>query len=736
MAWLGLLRGTPLSGLEDAGTRRFSLWLDGQRQRLGDLTEDRLETAHTRAQAAGQWQQAALILRRASSLGQEWAAVAQRSGELQPGHIQAGHSQAVHSQPVQIQPVRTHPVHIQPAQPQPTELQGAKPQPVPGEGGWPVASASLYADALRAVGEATEASVTRPQLLLISGLSGHRWQLLMQTIRPEDRWLHLSLETVSSTQMLLASVAMQLLPQVPAALQAEVRGTLQQGNDPETLLVRLGSVVMACNQPLLLVLNSAESLPVGVFALLKYIMNWPMQVLVVLIGSADAAPRLVRTLHASLPSERLHHVALPRLTPAALAELAGLPGRLPEQKLAEQKLMEQEEVHAALTSGSDRSYAQNNVAHSRHLGPADPASLQLLLTVQQSEGWPLAAAELFAGALNRESIPGRPSRATLPESLRRSLIAQVDSVMPEQRLLLARLAALPAPFSLDSATAALGTPAREASLAASAEGFLERVPPVIRLDLPSLGWRTPDGEYPLAFTSELRRAALAGSLPQDERQRLRSVGRIPGTSVPDVGIPHAATPSSAELSSGGSPMLTGPGAAGVSGSDVGAPPVGRRPPPSGRRSGSSPPAGRRSVWLPGGYHVILENGQLHVLRLSWGEAPTLQMSWAPDPATHSADGAGCEWRLTARIDAFAGTGAEFALQVQCGEQRETLTVRPTVLGQWLTFCGRSDQPFGSLNVRAADLILTLGGVWIGGQPALPHVFGSPELVAEAALPTC
>ena len=58
------------------------------------------------------------------------------------------------------------------------------------------------------------------------------------------------------------------------------------------------------------------------------------------------------------------------------------------------------------------------------------------------------------------------------------------------------------------------------------------------------------------------------------------------------------------------------------------------------------------------------------------------------------------------------------------------------LGQWLTFCGRSDQPSGSLNVRASDLILKVGGVWIGGEPVFPHriVYAETPTEAEAEAP--
>ena len=754
-AWLGLLRGTPLSGLEDAGTTSFGLWLDGQRQRLGDLSEERLEAAHTRAQAAGHWHQATAILRRAGGLGQQWpAGVRLGSGLLQAAPtIQEPRHASQSPHPASQLPHRTS--QLRPHRPSlgllGAELSGGRVTGLDagpdtnldaGRAGLSASPVSPYTDALRVVGAALRASVSRPQLLLISGLSGHRWKLIAQMIRSEDRWLNLRLETVSSTQMLLASVAMQLLPQVPAGLQAELRGTLQQPCDPETLLVRLGSVVMACDQPLLLVLNSAESLPAGVFVLLEYLMNWPMQALVVLIGSADAAPRLLRQLHANLPSERLHHVGLPRLTPAALSQLSEILGRLPGQAAGPIQLPDPFQEVAPL---QDTVLVQNTVlfqntvtaeqpepVHSRaHSDPAAPDHLRLLLAVQQSEGWPLAAAELLRGAQDADGTgdangggavaPGHHRRMTLSEPLRRTLIAQVDSVMPEQRLLLARLAALPSPFSLDSAIAALGSQAREASLTASAEGFLECVPPVIRLDLPSLDWRTPDGEYPLAFASELRRAALAGSLPQDERQRLRSFGRLSGLAP--------------EVLSGRPPTLGRTGLETGSGAE-------RLPLRPDRRPG--PPAASRSVWLPGGYHVILEDGVMHVLRLSWGDAPTLQMTWTPaDPAARTAnrtadDQTGCEWCLTARIDAFAGTAPEFALQVQCGDQRETLDARPAAAGQWLTFCGRSDQPFGSLNVRASDLVLTLGGVWIGGEPVFPGRLAGTETLTQvkAETPVC
>lgn len=59
--------------------------------------------------------------------------------------------------------------------------------------------------------------------------------------------------------------------------------------------------------------------------------------------------------------------------------------------------------------------------------------------------------------------------------------------------------------------------------------------------------------------------------------------------------------------------------------------------------------------------------------------------------------------MTVRIDAFAGTDAESA--------------------------------FGSLNVRASDLVLTLGGVWIGGEPVFPSRLAGTEALMQAEADT-
>ena len=122
------------------------------------------------------------------------------------------------------------------------------------------------------------------------------------------------------------------------------------------------------------------------------------------------------------------------------------------------------------------------------------------------------------------------------------------------------------------------------------------------------------------------------------------------------------------------------------------------------------PSAQRSTWLPSGYHLIIEAGHLHVLRLGVPHPMTqeLNLRWrAP---------AGLPWVVTARLGAFTGNRSDYPLGVCLQTDQQVLT--PPHLppfGEAFTISGLTTDTGLELIARASDLILTIEQVSIDGQ---------------------
>ena len=67
--WLSMLRGPPLSGLEDLGSLKFRAWVDQRKSQINDQLERVLTQVYRRFERLGQKQAAELVLARADLLG-------------------------------------------------------------------------------------------------------------------------------------------------------------------------------------------------------------------------------------------------------------------------------------------------------------------------------------------------------------------------------------------------------------------------------------------------------------------------------------------------------------------------------------------------------------------------------------------------------------------------------------------------------------------------------------------
>ncbi len=300
---------------------------------------------------------------------------------------------------------------------------------------------------------------------------------------------------------------------------------------------------------------------------------------------------------------------------------------------------------------------------------ATPGALKVL---QQSEGW-LAAAQAFLpqAASSLQRLP-------LPEELRRLLLLDVDGSVSGFLETLAWLAALRIPFTeaeaLSHLQGSLSAAEVQAVLTRALDArILVRSPPHITVQMPQLTWRIPDGNDPLMFASELQRAAFAGTLDANIRARLRQA-------LADKAAAWEETP------------------------------LRWQPAPETGGQIAPTPSAQRSTWLPSGYHLIIEAGHLHVLRLGVPHPMTqeLNLRWhAPS---------GLPWVVTARLRAFTGNRSDYPLRVCLQTDQQVLT--PPHLppfGEAFSISGLTTDTGLELSARASDLILTIEQVSIDGQ---------------------
>lgn len=483
-------------------------------------------------------------------------------------------------------------------------------------------------DALRPdLDQAQEAAERAPHVLLYVGRPGSGRREALRTVLQEQAWPALHLDLVAHPGLLLTSLMLRLLPLLPAARQTDVLALLAQPLEPHETLQRLVPLLLEVG-PLVLALHVSEMNPAASSDLLDFALNWPLPLLLVLIVTLGSEEAVRQQLGRHLDRVLVSRVPL-------------FPATLPED------------------------------------GPAGQDLFQL---VRHSEGWPAAARTLLA------LPPPLSARPPLSDGLRALLLAEVRAVLPGRGAVLAALAGLPGPFSEDAAEKLLGNlgllDAPELLRLALRAGVLERVPAVIEVTLPAAEVRPPDGDHPLAFRSELQRAALATTLDPARRAALRDARpalRFPALSAPVVLTAHA------------------------------------RPEPPRLRAGPG-----RSVRLPGGYHLHLWASRLSVLRLGalGHQAPAVHLRYRPAPDATS-------WRVVFRVQDFRAESEGPPLSVLIGEGAAAEHFAPQRLagirGGWQELSGRLEPPGAPLRlvVQADDLILHLSQVQFGDGRGSP-----------------
>lgn len=320
----------------------------------------------------------------------------------------------------------------------------------------------------------------RPQLLVYVGRQASGRRESLRRLLPDLGFSVVELTAGPSSDEMLPSLLLNLCPLLEGGARQDAEALLH--TPPESMLAQLGRLLRSVRSPLAVVVHCAERFSAQSIGMLDFLMDLPRPLLTVAVTTPAGAEGLELLLSAHARPGQVHVAAVPLLSTESFADPA---------------------------SDQPGAFAQ----HAER--------------VRQSEGW------LAAASSPELQAPLSGLRARLNADVKRILRAEVSAAglaLPAFRV----LAAVPSPFSESTALKLLtggGRSEAEAHAileAGLASGVLERVADVVEVSLPQVTARVPDGLYPLAFTSELQRAALAAGLDPSERTSLRQLaGPLP-----------------------------------------------------------------------------------------------------------------------------------------------------------------------------------------------------------------
>ncbi|OOV12452.1 hypothetical protein [Deinococcus sp. LM3] len=418
--WLGSLGERVLDGLDEPGNAGLTLWLGQQRQEIADRIEAALQRRFD-IESGRAPSNAALIQTRAAQLGLN---VTGRAGT---------------------------------------------------ERALPWTAAAVAAPIQMALSLAQR----QPHLLIYTGRHASGRQDTVSAVLTDAGWRHLAVTASRSPRHLLASLLLQLRLQLPPDLQEQTDALLGSLGNDEYDQLKLCQLLMRWRNPVALILTGAEALNAETAPMLEFMLNWPLQLLIVAVARPSAEGS-IRQLFGQ-------HVGIGRVSSVPAAELSS-------------------DAVASMCSAPDANH------------------LEIL---RQSEGWLPAIPFLAAEA------SGVSRRVRFSPPLLHLLLSDVHAATGHEPRHYARLAGLSRPFTEPQAVQILaedGVTAAEIRTLLRIglrSGILERVPAQLTVAASGVIVRALDGEQPLDFSSEQQRAALAGLLDGEVRRRLRTAFGIP-----------------------------------------------------------------------------------------------------------------------------------------------------------------------------------------------------------------
>ncbi|WP_019587881.1 AAA family ATPase [Deinococcus apachensis] len=693
--WLAMLRGFPLSGLEDLGSSTFKEWVDQQRWILSQQIEEGLSRVYWRYARAEQAWALRLIAARADTLGFELSTEAPE--DLSPADLPAPGGED--TPPAELAQV--------------PELHFGRPQ-----------EEQLLERMLR---EAER----EPQVVVLHGPPGIGKSYHVERAAARGGWLTVRVPDTRSSRLVLASLAQSALRESEAGgPEAEaLRRLLLAPTSLEEDAVKVAVALARLGRPLLLVFDHVHDAPAELAPLLTFLTQVPSEgprALVLLSRQQAAQAPLTRALRARVGGI-CRELELPPLTRASVqqaleARFAAQPVRTLHGEAA--RLVQRSEgnpLHLLSLLGS----AGESGDQATHFPQAVRDSYGMDI-----DGWPSALVEAM---IRLSAIYGHFDRRVARAALGEGLAASTDTLLYEalERHIL-RETETGGTLEWPGLTLRPSPQGAETLYTFASEGLrialASRSPQLIRQDVrrrlvPALADSAPG----LAAYYARR-----GGLTEDA-ERLQRVYRagLQGQQLPDAGRRPA------------------------SGSSSPAPEPQRVPtPPHGPVAAqgylvSRDNSGWLNIWSVGRY------GHPQTLRLHLSLPPgsgeaELHLVWRLDMFSGGEELGPQQLPFPLRVE-LLGSGTAHVLTRTAtsdyleGEVRHTIHEAATE--QWmehhLTFpAPAADGAILELSVRALDVALTLGALTWQGQnllvaasdPALRSAQRGPHLLPQPGLP--
>ncbi len=472
MACLAMLRGLPLSGLEDLGSSTFQEWVEQQRWMLSEQVEQRLSAAYRRFAQKGETWATRMIATRAQALGLEDPA--ELSAEL--GLEDTATDDVLPSADVLL------------AAHSPTrhDLKDR------GAGG-PLHFERVHEET--ALQRAVERSAEHPQVVALYGapgsgkshLSAH---LIKSSLSQSGDWLTISLLGGQSGRLLLASVAHTLIQHSEPAVAEVLSKLLLEPASLDEDMVKVASALARLRRPVALLLDQVQNAPAELAPLLAFFYDMPPQGARLFVLMSREQPAQVPFLRSLLRRTEREHCLSLELSPLSQASvLRALQLHLPGQ-------------------------------------PSDQLNAYAGRLMQRSGGNALHLRSLIEEGGGEQDVKS----AVLPQVVREAHQSEIDDWPAPLYEGMRRLSVINGVFDKGLARAAMGDSVADAAdglLATALErGILLEAEVEGALRLPHL---TPlqeveRGEPHYLFRSENLRVTLSGRLPQLIRQNVR--GRL------------------------------------------------------------------------------------------------------------------------------------------------------------------------------------------------------------------
>ncbi|WP_051935668.1 AAA family ATPase [Deinococcus sp. YIM 77859] len=346
--WLAMLRGLPLSGLEDLGSPAFQEWIDQQRWALNEQIEQLLHRAYRRFERDGKTWATRAVAARAEALGFEHPG--ERLGT-------EGAPQAPSPQPAFSAPAG--PLHFE------------------------------HLGKERALQELLARAAQEPQLAVLHGPVGSGKSYLAEYVLGRSRSLTVRISNSRMSRLVLATLAQALLPVSEPSAAETLRGVLLSPGSLEEDTVKVAMALATVAQPVVILLDHAHNAPIELASLFEFLLQTPAagaRALVLLSRTPPAQAALCRAL-------------LRRFGPqqCLCLEMTPLSISLVERALEAQGLRQGEPLHARAAEVLQRS--EGNVLHLRNLleqpaGPPEEPGGRLPAAVRESyageiDGWPV-----------------------------------------------------------------------------------------------------------------------------------------------------------------------------------------------------------------------------------------------------------------------------------------------------------------------------------------------------------